>query len=57
LINSFIAFANGVYAGARHLVSPVMVAVVVVAASLVWLALIESDELDRTSTKPDVGVH
>ena len=57
LANSFIALANGIFASAHHLVSPITVALVVIGASLAWIARIEVEELNRKGTKPHIGIH
>ena len=57
LINAFVAFANGLYNLTHHLASPGTAAVVIIAASLAWLACIEIDELNRRGTKPTVETH
>lgn len=55
--SGLITMFNGFVALLGTLASPMALAVVVVVASLVWLALIEIEELNRQGTKPDVGRH
>lgn len=52
-----VALFNGLLNALTTLVSPIVLAAMVLAAGLVWMALVEIDELNRQGTKPDVGLH
>lgn len=49
--------ANGVLSALGALGSPVAIALMLSAASLSWLALVEIHELDRLGAKPNVTRH
>lgn len=49
--------ANGVLSAGSVLLSPVTISVAVIAASLVWMAGIEIEELTRQGTKLNVQLH
>lgn len=55
--NGLITLANGAWVLLDVVFSPVTFVVALLAAGLVWLALIEVDELDRQGTKPEIGIH
>jgi len=57
LSNGFFTIFNGAWSTLHDLASPVAIAVVICAASLTWLAILECDELDRQGTKPVIGRH
>ena len=57
LTNGIYTLLNGLLTFLGGLASPVTIALVISAASLAWLALLECDELDRQSIKPVVGTH
>lgn len=55
--NGLVTLANGALGALLSLASPLVIAGVALAAGLIWLALIEVDELNRKGTKPEVGRH
>ena len=55
--NGIITLANGAWLAVDMVVSPITLALAALGAGLLWLALIECDELDRQGTKPEVGLH
>ena len=57
LTNGLLTFFNGLFAAVSSLASPVMIAIVLSAAGLAWMAVLECDELDRRGTKPGVRLH
>jgi len=54
LANGLVTVANGARTLADGVLTPVALMCAVIAASLVWLALIELDELNRQGTKPEI---
>jgi len=50
LINGFIIFLNKLF-------SPVFILSFIMFLSFLWIMLIELDELDRQSSKPEIGRH
>lgn len=57
IVNSLIAIANGFITGVQHLLDPwIGLAVVLLVANL-WLAVIEIEEIGRSSRKPKVRRH
>jgi hypothetical protein len=57
LASGIITLLNGVWLALTSLASPLVLAAVGMVAALVWLALIEVDELDRQGAKPVVERH
>lgn len=57
LSTGFIALFNGLLDLLHALGSPLTLATVVSVASVLWLAGVEVEELDRQGVKPDVGRH
>ncbi len=49
--------ANGLFELVGHLLSPVAIALVAVAAGFAWLTAVELEELDREGTKPTIAIH
>lgn len=49
------SLANGAATSMSYAANWYTVGLVAVSASMAWLARLEMDELDRQSTKPDVG--
>lgn len=54
LTNGLFTVINGAWSTVTLVVHPITLAVAVLGASFAWLALLETDELDRQSTKPEV---
>jgi hypothetical protein len=52
--NGIITIVNGLRAVTGGLVNPLSVMAILTAAGLVWLALIELDEINRQGTKPEI---
>lgn len=57
LADGLVTIVNGLLALLGALASPVTLAVVAMVVSFAWLAVLETDELDRQGMKPDVGLH
>lgn len=55
--NGLITLANGALSALLSLASPLTIAGVLMGVSLLWLALMEVEELDRQGSKPEVGRH
>jgi hypothetical protein len=55
--NGLFTLANGTWEALTALASPMVLTGLVLAVSLVWLSLIEVEELDRQGTKPEVRRH
>jgi|694.fasta_scaffold90463_5 hypothetical protein len=55
--NALISFINGFILLLNKLFSPVFILSFVMFISLLWIMLIELDELDRQSSKPEIGRH
>lgn len=55
LANGFVTVLNGLLTMLNGVLSPVAVMLLVTAASLLWISLVELDELDRQGTKPEIG--
>lgn len=55
--NSLITLLNGAFDFITRLFSPVSIIIILLIASLVWMALLEMDEMNRQGTKPEVGRH
>lgn len=55
--NGLVTLANGAWVAVTSIASPITLAIIGMAVGLLWLALIETDELDRQGTKPEVGRH
>lgn len=55
LTNGLITIVNGAYKFVEQVLSPISLVILVIAGSLIWLALIEIDELNRQGTKPEIG--
>lgn len=52
-----VVIVNGLLTMLGALASPLTIAGIAGGAALVWLALIETDELNRQGVKPTVGRH
>jgi hypothetical protein len=52
-----ITIFNGLHAAVSHVMSPVVLAICVLGASLAWLAAVDLEELNHRGTKPRVGRH
>lgn len=46
---------NGAAASAAYAANLYSVALIAISASMVWLARLEIDEMDRQTTKPEIG--
>lgn len=57
LASGIITLLNGIWMALTSLASPLVLAGVAMAAGLLWLALIEVDDLDRQGSKPVVERH
>jgi hypothetical protein len=57
VIPGLVTLANGLWAMLTAIANPYVIGVALMVASAVWLALIETEELDRSGTKPIVGRH
>ena len=55
--SGLITLLNGLLAMVGALASPVVVALVLAGLGLAWLCRLEIDELNRQSSKPEVGRH
>lgn len=55
--NGLVTLANGALTALTSIADPVILVGIAMALSLLWLALVEVDELDRQGTKPEVGRH
>lgn len=54
LANGLITVVNGLQTLLDGLLTPIAAMGVVIGAALVWIALIELDELNRQGTKPEI---
>lgn len=52
--NGIVTIVNGLRAVTGGLVNPLSVMAILTAVGLVWLALIELDEINRQGTKPEI---
>jgi hypothetical protein len=52
-----ITIFNGLHAAVSHVVSPLTIAIGLLAASLAWLAAVDLEELNHRGAKPRVGRH
>ena len=57
LATGLVVIVNGLLTMLGAIASPLTIAGVAGVAALVWLALIEVDELNRQGVKPQVGRH
>ncbi len=57
LASGLVVIVNGLLTMLGAIASPLTIAGVAGVAALVWLALIETDELNRQGVKPQVGRH
>lgn len=57
LVAGFTVIANGLLTVARAVLSPVAALVLIMAAGLAWMAVIEIEELNRRSSKPTTPLH
>lgn len=57
VIPALVTLANGLWAMLTALIDPIVIGVVLMVLAAVWLALIETEELDRAGAKPLVGRH
>ena len=57
LAAGLVTLLNGLFKAIGALASPVVIATVLAAAALAWLAVIEIEELNRQGTKPGIGRH
>ncbi len=55
--NGIIVLANGLLAMGHGLASITTVCIVLSTLSLAWFARLETDELNRQGTKPQIGRH
>jgi len=55
--NALISFINGFILLLNNVFSPVFILSFIMFISLLWIMLIELDELDRQSSKPEIGRH
>lgn len=55
LANGFVTLTNGMLTLLSGVVTPVGLMTGIVAASWVWIALVELDELNRQGSKPEIG--
>jgi hypothetical protein len=54
LANGLITIVNGLRTLADGMLTPIVLMSAAIAASLVWIVLIELDELNRQGTKPEI---
>lgn len=57
LANGLFTLINGLFNILHFAFSPFTIAAIFLGFSLLWLMLLEIDELDRQGTKPEVGRH
>jgi hypothetical protein len=57
LANGLLTLINGLFNILDFALSPFTIAAIFLGFSLLWLMLLEIDELDRQGTKPEVGRH
>jgi hypothetical protein len=57
LANGLFTLVNGLINILHFALSPFTIAAIFLGFSLLWLMLLEIDELDRQGTKPEVGRH
>ena len=55
--SGLITMANGFVDLVHAVVNPLVLVAAALVLSMVWLGLIERDELDRLGTKPEIGTH
>ena len=55
--NSIITLLNGFIILLNSLFTPIFILSCILFISFLWLSLIELNELDRQSTKPEIGRH
>jgi hypothetical protein len=55
--NSIITLLNGFIILLNSLFTPIFILSFILFISFLWLSLIELNELDRQSTKPEIGRH
>jgi hypothetical protein len=57
LANGLFLMFNGALSSIHAVISPVTIAVVLCVGSLTWIAVLESDELNRQAHKPTIERH
>lgn len=57
VISGLTVLTNGVLNLVGTFATPWTLSAVVIGASLAWMARIEMDLLDRSATKPEIGIH
>jgi hypothetical protein len=55
--NSIVSLVNGLYSILNIIISPNVILAFILFVSLIWVFLIEIDELDRQGTRPEIGRH
>lgn len=55
--HGIVLIVNGALDLLGRLASPVAVAAVVIAVGLAWMARLEIDEVNRSASKPEIGIH
>ena len=57
LSNTLVYLLNGLLTWLGELASWPVIFGIIAAASLVWLAKVESDDVDTDTAKPSIGIH
>ena len=57
LSGGLVVLINGILSALNELASPLVICGVITALALLWLCLIELDDVNRLGTKPIIGRH